>query len=427
MKNPDFKKYIISFWYGLKKSGRCLVISARGFREDRCMLRASALTYYTLLSIVPVMAMAFGIAKGFGFEKLLEKEVMARFAGQEEAALRIIEFSRVLLGETKGGIMAAIGVLFLLWAVIKTLSHIEDAFNTIWRINENRSLVRKFSDYLALFFTAPLLLAFSGSVTLFIKTRLVMLITESGTPLILGTMTSFFLKLLPYFAVWILFTFLYIFIPNKKIGIRAAFSGGVIAGTVFQAAQVAYINFQVGVHHYNAIYGSFAALPLFLIWLQASWIILLLGAEIAFSVESYKTLEHRGVDYGSMSLRTRKLLLLQVALLCVQRFAKGEPPASDSEIAARLEVPIRIVKPLLSDLIDCAVISEVNSSSGPRFQPARDIESLSIATVVKALDEYGLDEIPIAGTMEFEALNEALEKFSAAAVHSPGERLLKDI
>ncbi|MFH1157032.1 MAG: YhjD/YihY/BrkB family envelope integrity protein [Pseudomonadota bacterium] len=415
----------LCFW--LRKLGKSLVLSTRGFREDNCMLRASALTYYTLLSIVPIMAMAFGIAKGFGFEKLLEKEVMGWFAGQEEAAVRIIDFSRKILGETQGGIMAALGVIFLLWAVIKTLSHIEEALNTIWWIKKNRMLIRKFTDYLALFFTAPLILIFSGSITVFIKTNLTRIILETGMPAFVGTMASWFVKLLPYGAIWLLFTFLYLFIPNKKVDVRAALVGGVIAGTVYQTAQMIYITFQVGVSHYNAIYGSFAALPLFLIWLQASWLVLLFGAEIAFTWENSDILEQEQTRFAILSLRLKKLLALRVVMACAQRFTKGLSPASDTNISAELGIPLRVARKLLIWLKECHVLSEVVGDSGNGFQPARDLESVSILSVIKALEENGEDSMAITGGLELEALTQAMEAFEQAAKASTGERLLRDI
>ncbi|MCK5099321.1 MAG: YihY/virulence factor BrkB family protein, partial [Desulfobacteraceae bacterium] len=138
----------------ISKFFKCVAFAAKGFKDDQCILRASALTFYTLLSIVPVIAMAFGISKGFGLEKLLETQLLATFPGHEEVTGRIIEFSSNLLKETKSGIMAIPGIILLVWAVIKMFGHIEDSFNTIWWINNKRTMVRKFADYIALCFTA---------------------------------------------------------------------------------------------------------------------------------------------------------------------------------------------------------------------------------------------------------------------------------
>lgn len=427
---PGSGKFIKFVPFKLKKTAQVLVAAARKFNEDKCALQASALTFYSLLSIVPVMAMAFGVAKGFGFEKILQKELMAKMTGQEEVAHRIIDFSVKMLAETKGGFMAVIGLILLIWAVVKMFSRIEGSFNAIWCIQESRPMIRKFTDYLALFFTAPLLFIFSGSTTVFITTHLNRIIAGSGAVYFLQFISSFLLKLFPYCTIWLLFTFLYVFMPNKKINIKAALAGGIIAGTIYQTAQMIYINFQVGVSHYNAIYGSFAALPLFLIWLQASWLVLLFGAEIAFTwknMEDY-ALYPKGFDVDNMGIKSKKLFCLRIVLLCVQRFARGVKAASSSDISAELGLPVKMVRSLLSLLVECDLISEINSETGPRFQPAKDIENLSIMSVVRAFEEKGgRNDIQVSGTMEVDALNEALNNFTKAAEKSPANRLLKDI
>ncbi|ACN16355.1 predicted tRNA processing ribonuclease Rbn (RNase BN) [Desulforapulum autotrophicum HRM2] len=404
-----------------------VVAAVKGFQKDNCMLRASALTFYTLLSIVPVMAMAFGIAKGFGFETMLRKEILLRLAGHEEAAQRIIDFSGTLLAETKGGVMAAVGVIFLAWAVVKMLGHMEDAFNTIWWIKKGRTLVRKFSDYLGLLFVAPLLLILSGSTTVFILTRLKVFFEATGGVVFVEPFVFFFVKLLPFFTIWILFFFLYMFMPNKKVDIRAAVMGALIAGGVYQMGQMIYFRFQVGVSHYNAIYGSFAALPLFLIWLQASWVLLLLGAEIAFVWEGRRSLNEKEGAYEQMSMRTRKILCLGIVLVCVQRFSRGLKAPSDSEIAQELEIALGVVRMLLDDLVECNILAEITTPSGDRFQPAMDLEFMTVMTVINALEVHGETEVEIPGTMEFEALTHAVDLLSGAVSNAHGDRRLKDI
>jgi len=247
---------------------RVLILSVRGFNEDKCELRASALTFYSLISIVPVAAMAFGIAKGFGFEKVLEAQLRSKLTGHEEILNNVIQFSHSLLESTKGGLLAGIGLIVLFWAVIKVLGQIEESLNDIWGIKEQRSLGRKFGDYLSLMLVCPILIILSSSVTIFVTTQ-VTLIMERIT--ILGAFSPvvlFLMKLLPYSLLWGLFTFLYMFMPNTKVRFTSALLAGVVSGTIFQVVQWAYIAFQIGVAKYNAIYGSFAAFPLFLIWLQ---------------------------------------------------------------------------------------------------------------------------------------------------------------
>ena len=250
------------------RSLRIFLLSIKEFSTDKCMLRASALTFYSLLSIVPIFAMAFGVAKGFGVQSLLEQRLLSSFQGQEEAINKVIVFSNTLLENTRGGLLAGIGIALLFWAVIKMLGNIEKSFNDIWGVRHERSMGRKFSDYLSLMLICPILIIMSGSLTVFITTQ-VTLITEKVALLgYLGPIIFTSLNILSYAVIWILLTFIYSFMPNMKIPLSSALAGGIIAGTLYKFVQFGYIHFQVGVSKYNAIYGSFAALPLFLVWLQ---------------------------------------------------------------------------------------------------------------------------------------------------------------
>ena len=154
-------------WFFIRQL-RTLILTLRSYGEDNCQLRASALTFYSLLSIVPVIAMAFGVAKGFGFEKGLQKILLERFEGQEQVALRIVEFSQALLANVKGGIVAGIGIVLLFYTTIKILSQIENAFNHIWGIQNSRTFARKISDYLSVMLICPVLFTMSSTATVVI-------------------------------------------------------------------------------------------------------------------------------------------------------------------------------------------------------------------------------------------------------------------
>jgi len=411
------------------KFTKVMVFALRGFREDRCDLRASALTLFTLLSIVPVMAMAFGIAKGFGFREILEKQVLESFAGHEEVIQNVLSFSANLLEKTKGGLMAVFGIILLFYSIVRLIGHIESSFNKIWWINDDRPLIRKFTDYLAISVTAGILVIFSSSANVFITAYLSRFLSDFQLPGNVENLISLGFNLFSFFPIWSLFIFFYIFIPNKRIDIKAAVAGGMIAGTIFQIAQITYLKFQVGVSNYNAIYGSFAALPLFLIWLKTSWIIVLFGAEVAFSWENTETLETQDIEYNKISIRLKKLIALRIVHYIVIRFANGNKPASDIDIAYSIRIPLKIVKVLLSRLIECGILLEVslsgNTSSG--FVPASDIECLTILDVITLFEQRGEDVIHVGGTIEFEALEESLTEFVRAAKLSSGERKFKDI
>jgi len=407
---------------------RIVLLATRGFTEDRIHLRASALTLYSLLGIVPVLAMAFGIAKGFGFERFLQKDLLERFQGQEDVAIRIIDFAHSLLEATKGGVIAGVGLVVLFWAVIRVLRDIENSFNDIWGIEESRSLGRKFSDYLTILVISPILLTMSGSVTIFINTQVAMITAEFELLGYISGPIFFLLSFLPYCMIWGLFAFIYILVPNTKVRFRSGLIAGIIAGSVYLLVQWGYIHFQVGVAKYNAIYGSFAALPLFLIWLQISWIIVLIGAEIAFAHQNVDTYEFEP-DSKQISLSFKRLLSLMVAHLLTQRFAKGEKPLPAQEISRILEIPIRLLRQILFELVHSGIVSEikVTDENDPAYQPALSIDGLTLVRVIDALDQRGVTSLPVAETEASTSLKTALETFRETIDQSPANRLLKDI
>jgi len=420
-KLPRKKSFLI-------KQLRIIVLAFRGFDEDKCILRASALTFYSLLSVVPAVALAFGIAKGFGMQKLLEKGIIENMKGQEEVITYVITFANSMLEGTRGGLIAGIGVIVLFWLIIKLLGNIESSFNDIWGIQHPRSLGRKLSDYLAVMFIGPVLFVMSSSITVFITTQLTRItqrieLLGPVSPLILFTM-----KVLPYCVIWLLFTFLYIFMPNTKIRFRSGLLAGVVAGTIFVIVQWIYITFQVGVSKYGAIYGSFAVLPFFMVWLQVSWLIVLLGAEISFAYQNVDTYDFEP-DSLKVSPFFKKLLALRIAHVCVKNFFNGERPWSAEQISNGLESPIRLVNKVLFELVQCRVLCETLGTDEEEvlYQPARDVDSLSINFVVQALDRLGNDEVLLEQSQEMDKISGCISEFSDMIDSSDANLLLKDI
>jgi membrane protein len=413
----------------LPRPVRVLLQAVRGFQQNNCPLHASALTFYSILSIVPVLAMAFGIAKGFGFERLLERRLMEELYGQQEALSWLITFANRMLENTRGGVVAGFGVILLFWSVVKVLSHIEVSFNAIWRVRETRSYWRKFSDYQAIMLISPLLMIMSSSVTVFINTQ-VTNITERVALLGYFSEVIFFgLKILPFLLIWVLFSFLYILIPNTRVKFGAGILAGVIAGTLYQLAQGAYIQFQVGVARHNAIYGSFTALPLFLVWLQISWLIVLLGAQIACAQQKLENFEADRA-WGQLSPYHLRLMSLKAARLMVKSFAAGNPPLTRIDLARQLSLPPHLVDRLLQDLLESGTFSQIADpkSKEPAFQPARDIHLYTLAYLLDALDKRG-SRAPAEGASDGEEdrIAQSLAAFQKELEAGPANILLKDL
>ncbi|MBN1587592.1 MAG: YihY/virulence factor BrkB family protein [Candidatus Omnitrophica bacterium] len=407
---------------------RISLLAFRGFAEDKCQLRASALTFYSLLSVVPVLAMAFGIAKGFGFESLLESVIRANLQGQEEVVNWLIDFSNAFLANTKGGVIAGFGIALLFWAVIKVLGNIEKSFNAIWGIMEDRPFSRKLTDYLSIMLICPILFILSSSVTVFLTSQIQMIAEKLA---LLGPVSKLILlsiHVVPYLALWFLFTFTYMFMPNTKVSFRAAFFGGIIAGTLYQFVQWGYIHFQVGVAKYNAIYGSFAALPLFLIWLQISWLVVLLGAEISFALENEETYEFEQ-DCSSASKRLKKLLSLRIMELCAKTFDCGEPALGTHDFSQSMGVPIRLIREVLHELVQAGLLTELKEEKGreEKFQPALSLEKITLVNVLSRLDAYGSDFPKLVEEANIDGLGEKLEALEQRMLSAPENLALHQI
>ena len=407
---------------------RIIILASRGFIEEKVNMRASALTFYSLLSVVPIVAMAFGVAKGFGYESKMEQLIIDNFKGQEEVMNWIISLSKSVLINVEGGLLAGIGLIVLVWSVMQVLTNIENSFNAIWQINTSRPFLRKMSDYLAMMLIAPFLIIISSSIMVYISTR-VQEVNESFE--VINVISPFIDKLisfLPYVLVWLLFTIVYIVMPNTKVQFKYALIAGILAGTMFQITQWAYIHFQVGVSRYSALYGTFAAFPLFLAWLQISWLIVLLGAEISFA---YQNVEKYEFESESLNLSThhKRLLSIFVVYTIVKNFEASTEPLTSSQLSKKLGIPLRLVRNITYSLVEARLLTETVTGS-PRengYQPALDISRIDMKYVMDKLDTTGSDHYVVKESPVFDKLSDLHEKILAASQQSQHNILLKDI
>ena len=407
---------------------RIVILSVRGIIDDKGTLRASALTFWTFLSVVPIFAMLFGIAKGFGLEKKLENQLMEWMPGQEEVATWIIQFAHSLLETTRGGVIAGVGVLILFWTVIKVFGNIEASFNGIWGVKKGRPITRMITDYLSLILICPFLLIVSSTATVLITSQIETFMKKISLLGAIGPIIFPMLKLVPYAAIWGLLIFMYIFLPNTKVRWRSGILAGVIAGTLFVLFLKAYLFFQIGVAKYNAVYGAFAALFLFLLLLQGGWLIVLFGAEISFAHQNVHTYEFEP-DCLGVSHSFKRLLSLRVVQLLVSSFSEGQRWSEEAEISQKLEVPIRLTRQILHELMEAGIISPVKTDDErmSAYQPALNPEKATIKVVIDALDQHGTDNLPVAQTDELEKISESLKTFDAMINQSPANLRLVDI
>lgn len=369
---------------------RIVLLSLRGFTENAVQLRASALTFYTLMSLVPILAMGFGIAKGFGLEHKMDMLIHEKLTTAPALADKLVEFANALLQRTGAGLVAGIGVVMLFWSIIKVLNNIERSFNAIWQINSPRPWLRKFSDYISMIIIAPLLLITASGVNVYIRSVLQKAASDPEILLIVKTYVLWLLRFVPYILIPLLFALLYVVMPNTKVKFSSGLIAGIVAGAIFVGVQWGYLYFQFGVSRYNAIYGSFAAIPLFLVWMQLSWLIVLLGAELSYAVQNVSLYEFEHETKHLSARRTKELSLLLLNTI-VERFRLCESPYSAGQLAREHGLPYRLTMLLLQWMVSCQIICEVIGEDGKdiRYQPAQSIDHLTFAYVVNCYDNYG--------------------------------------
>ncbi len=424
---PDIDKK--GKWHSiLFRQLRIIVIAVRGFMENKIQEKASALTFYTLLSVVPTLALVFGIAKGFGLEERVHQLLLDNLQNNQEIWQQATEFSDNLLDNTQGGLIAGIGVVILLWSVMQLLSSVEMAFNDIWEIKKGRSFTRKATDYLAMVVFAPILLILATSLTVFIKSEFDELTEQFELIGFFGPVVNFFFKLLPYFFIWVLFTLLYTIMPNTRIKLVPAIIGAIIAGTGFQLFEWVYITLQIGVTRYNAIYGSFAALPLFLIWMQYSWLIVLVGAEISYANQNVENFQYEEF-HEKVSPSMFNKLTIYVLYFIIKEFLNDNPSQTADSIRRETGIPIRVIRQILFKLHEGGFLLETptNDDKTTAYVPAKDVNQIKLADVNQIMNNIGITELNVTNQADFNKVEKHLKALNQMIANSDHNILLKDL
>jgi membrane protein len=422
------KKEVTKWESFIYKQLRIIILAARGFANDKIQLRASALTFYSLLSLVPVIAIAFAIAKGFGLDKNLEQAIIENASFQPQVTEFLLTNARSALEKTRGGYIAGVGMLILFWSVMSLLENIENSFNHIWQVRTGRVWYRKFTDYFTFLLIAPVFIILSSSITVFVSTELDKFMSNAPILTFFKPIVIFLFKFAPYFLFWISMTILFIIMPNTKVKFKPALISGIIAGTILHLLQWVYFELQFGITSLNAIYGSFAAIPLFIIWLQTSWIIVLLGAELTYANQNIRRYEQE-FESLKISYFQKRALVLMIMKQISKNFSAGEKPLSAEKIALALNLPVRLTTDILQDLnsIDLVSIVNGNNNSEQLFQPALDINKLTISYVFSRMDREGQSQITISKNVDYGRIVSLLDKFDTMIDQSGNNLLVKDL
>lgn len=365
---------------GLFQGLRVSYMVVRGFFNDSCPLRSSALTYATLLSIVPLLAFSFALARSFGMDLIPLKSFIINniTLGNEEIGTRIFDF----VENIRAGTLGPPALALLVVTVISVMGNIELSFNKIWGIGKSRTIWRKFSDYLSVIIVVPLMIAAGVAIAAVLRSN-----SMVETVFQFHFLQNLFWQTVNRLLVCVGFTFLYIFMPNTRVRFTAAGLGGLIAGLLWQAALWGYITLQVGFVRYAAIYGALASIPINLVWIYISWNIVLLGAEISFAVQNVRTFS--GEEGAlSRSWAYQELVALNLLVRIGEWFQEEGKAPGPEELAEGLEVPIRLVNQCLERMTQGGIVSEV-AGAPPGYQPARDLARLTLKEVIENLRQAG--------------------------------------
>ena len=355
----------------------------------RVLASASRLTYSTLLATVPILAVVFAIARGFGYNIYIEEWFRDLLKAQPDVSEIIIGFVNSYLINTKKGVFLGIGLLFMLGTVLMLISTIEETFNDIWLVRKPRSMFRTFTDYMALLFALPIgIVAISGlSIWMQAFNRHLIDIT------IIGPLMKFCIELIPYVVLSAVFVGLYVFMPNTKVRLRSALWPGIAAGVSMQLFQLIYINSQIWVSNYNAIYGSFAVIPLFMLWMQISWTIILVGAELSYTIQNHDEFLSSN-SQSELSYKTRFVLSAKIMSIICKRFAEGGQAYNSMQLKLQLGISMRVLSRLLYDLQQIHFITEImHDDKGEEvlYQPAEALDILTIGELHSRLAQLGSD------------------------------------
>lgn len=404
---------------------KTLNLSVRSFLNGDIQTQACAMTYRTMLAVVPALALSLAIARGFGFQAVLQKELYTFFPGQKVAIGYALNFVDSYLNQASEGIFVGVGIVFLIYTMISLVGNVEDTFNHIWGVKEGRSIWRKVSDYTALLLILPILMICASGVTIMVSSTLNAIFKFSFmTPVITAL-----LEFASWVLTWCFFAAAYMLIPNAKVKFRNAMISGVIAGTGFMVLQWIFVTGQMYVSRYNAIYGSFSFLPLFLIWMQLTWVICLSGAVLCYSSQNiFRFNFDKEVD--SMSAVYRGQVIAGIAAVVVQRFVGNLPAAAPRLFIEDYGLPARIVSDVTDLLCRAGVLSRVVMDEKKEiygFQPAVDPSALTMALLTEKIEQLGSKNFIPDFQANFSGVIEAFAKIDASIKKISDTILLTDL
>ena len=366
-----------------------IILVARGFKDQVLVVRANSLSFALLFAFIPMLALIYAIARGFGFEETVQNTISSSFLAEANVAPVLLEWIERYLETARGGLFLGIGLIVLIWAVYAFFNMLENSFNSIWNVKQSRSFARRMTNYVMTLLLVPVLVVVTSGISIFLNS------TEIIAPVLDGILPirKFMLRFLPFIATSGVFTWIFIAIPNTKVKFSSAIIPGILMGLLYQLVQALSMFLVVLFTRMSIVYGAFSAIPLVLIWLNITCWLLLIGAELAFAIQNNDLFAYEK-DIKTMSRRYKDYVMLYLLSMIIRRFEAGETPLTAQEMAANNQLPIRLVQELLTQLEEIAIVHRVyiEDKEDPAFVPALDTKTITVEMVIGRISAQGTEE-----------------------------------
>ncbi len=394
-------------------------LTVRGFLDRDLQSKACALTYRMLLAIVPALALIFAIGRGFGFQNILQKELLDYLPSQQKALHAAFGFVDSYLAQASEGLFVGVGIVFLLWTLLSLLSSVEDTFNDIWRASTGRTYWRKITDYLAIFLILPILMICSAGLSLLMSSTLQSIIDVD----FLRPAVNWALDAASYVFTALFFTGAYMMIPNAKVRFGNAIVAGAFVALAFQVLQWIFVTGQMYVTKYNAIYGSFSFLPLMLIWLQLVWLFTLIGATLCYASQNAGQFSFYR-DVADISRIYRREVTIAVMAIIAKRFTQGKSPITVNTLSRLYGIPVSLARDVVLELKRIGLLNFIQAKAEfleHPLQPGIDVANLTVGEVVRRLQQEGSSGFIPGFEDEFAAVRKVTDEISSAMIHVADE------
>lgn len=372
-------------WYRVLQT---IILVGRGFKNQALVVRANSLSFALLFAFIPMLAMIYAIARGFGFEELVSEQLAGSFLAEANVAPVLLEWVERYLETARGGLFVGIGLVVLIWAVYAFFNMLENSFNSIWNVKKTRSFARRMTNYVMTLLLVPILVVVTSGISIFLNsTEILASVLSAIEPL-----RKFMLRFIPFVATSAVFTWIFMAIPSTQVKFSSAIIPGVLMGFLYQVVQALSMFLVVLFTRMSIVYGAFSAIPLVLIWLHITCWLLLIGAELAFAIQNNELFAYER-DLESMSRRYKDYVMLYLLSVIIRRFEQGEQPETAHEMAAANQLPIRLVQQLLSRLEETNIVRRVLSEQeeDPAFVPAMDTHQITVEKVLGRVAAHGTE------------------------------------